>query len=81
MAEINYAGEYDLKELRILTSSGVVMDATNLVQSIEMFENLESPEIKEGDILFFPDNLIHFVPKNKTNKPRLTIAFTVTKIN
>ena len=45
------------------------------------FENLESPEIKEGDILFFPDNLIHYVPKNKTNEPRLTVAFTVTKIN
>jgi len=32
-------------------------------------------------MLFFPDNLIHFVPKNKTNEPRLTVAFTVTKIN
>jgi hypothetical protein len=45
------------------------------------FNNLEAPEVKEGDILFFPDNLKHFVPENKTDSPRLTVAFTITKIN
>ena len=45
------------------------------------FKNIESPNIIEGDILFFPDNLEHFVLQNKTNFPRLTVAFTITKIN
>ena len=45
------------------------------------FNNIESPNIDEGDILFFPDNLEHFVPENKTDSPRLTVAFTITKIN
>ena len=58
MAEINYAGEYDLKELRILTSSGVVMDATNLVQSIEMFENLESPSLTGRITIIDIDNVV-----------------------
>ena len=45
------------------------------------FNKIKSPNIKEGDILFFPDNLEHFVPKNKTTKPRLTVAFTITRLN
>lgn len=43
------------------------------------FRDLESPDVKEGDILFFPDNVVHYVKKNKSNEPRLTVAFTVTK--
>ena len=36
-----------------------------------------SPEIKRGDILFFPSDYEHYVPKNLTTMPRLTTAFTV----
>jgi len=42
-------------------------------------EQIKSPKIKQGDILFFPANIEHFVPKNKTDEPRLTVAFTITK--
>ena len=36
------------------------------------------PKIKCGDILFFPDDLMHYVPANRSNKPRLTTAFTIS---
>jgi hypothetical protein len=41
---------------------------------------IKPPKIKSGDILFFPDNLEHYVPENKTEEPRLTVAFTITKL-
>ena len=45
-----------------------------------VFDNpkINSPSVKSGDIIFFPDSFYHHVPKNETNNPRLTIAFTVT---
>ena len=45
-----------------------------------VFDNpkIKSPSVKSGDIIFFPDSFYHHVPKNETNNPRLTIAFTVT---
>ena len=43
----------------------------------EFTNNIKSPEIKEGNILFFPSNLQHYVPKNNSNKPRLTVAFSI----
>jgi hypothetical protein len=36
-----------------------------------------SPEIEEGDILFFPSHYEHYVPHNQSAFPRLTAAFTV----
>ena len=36
-------------------------------------------KIQSGDIVFFPDDLEHYVPKSETDKPRLTVAFTVSK--
>jgi hypothetical protein len=41
--------------------------------------NIKSPRIRSGDIIFFPDDAEHYVPMNKTDKPRLTTAFTVTR--
>ena len=42
-------------------------------------KKIKSPQIKQGDILFFPCDIEHYVPYNKTDKPRLTVAFTVTR--
>ena len=42
-------------------------------------KNIKSPKIKQGDILFFPCDLQHYVPENETTVPRLTTAFTITK--
>ena len=39
---------------------------------------IKSPKVKRGDIIFFPDSWMHYVPRNETNKPRLTVAFTIT---
>lgn len=38
---------------------------------------LESPEVKQGDAIFFPSFYYHYVPSSTTNKPRLTTAFTL----
>ena len=42
---------------------------------------IKSPRVKSGDIIFFSNLLYHHVPKNETDKPRLTIAFTITDLN
>ena len=36
MSGIKYAGEYDLKEMKILTSAGNILDIKNIVQVIEI---------------------------------------------
>jgi hypothetical protein len=38
---------------------------------------IKSPEVCQGDILFFPANLKHYVPMNSSISPRLTTAFTI----
>ena len=43
--------------------------------------NVKSPKIRGGDIVFFSNTLEHYVPENETDKPRLTIAFTVTRLH
>ena len=43
MSGISYAGEYDLREMKILTSAGNILDVKNLVQVIEIFEDINSP--------------------------------------
>ena len=40
MSGIAYAGEYDLREMKILTSAGNVIDVKNIVQVIEIFEDM-----------------------------------------
>jgi hypothetical protein len=42
-------------------------------------KKIKSPKIEQGDILFFPCDIKHYVPENKSSKPRLTVAFTITK--
>ena len=41
--------------------------------------NIKPLKVRAGDIVFFPDDLEHYVPKSETDKPRLTVAFTVSK--
>lgn len=38
-----------------------------------------SPKIKEGDIIFFPSNILHYVSINKSNKSRLICSFNLEK--
>ena len=41
--------------------------------------NIKKLRVRCGDIVFFPDDVEHYVPENETDKPRLTVAFTVTR--
>jgi len=45
----------------------------------EFTDGDKSPNIQQGDILFFDCFKEHYVPQNKSTKPRLTVAFTITK--
>ncbi len=42
---------------------------------------IKSPRVKSGDIIFFSNSSSHYVPRNETDKPRLTVAFTLTDLN
>ena len=39
------------------------------------------PEIKEGDIVFFPSNLLHYAPLNCSNKERIIASFNLSPKN
>ena len=39
------------------------------------FFNGSKPNVKEGDVLFFPSHMLHRSPKNKTDKRKTVIAF------
>jgi hypothetical protein len=45
----------------------------------EFTDGDKAPEIQQGDILFFDCFKEHYVPQNNSTKPRLTVAFTMTK--
>ena len=62
MSGLQYAGEYSLDALRILTSSGVIFDIKKLVQYIEIYEDLDNPFLS-GTITFLDiDNIIENAP-------------------
>jgi hypothetical protein len=35
------------------------------------------PEVDEGDIIFFPSNLLHYAPVNLSNKTRIIMSFNL----
>jgi len=45
----------------------------------EFTDGDKSPDIQQGDILFFDCHKEHYVPQSNSTKPRLTVAFTITK--
>ena len=49
--DIQYAGEFFLKELKVYTSSGKVLDLTDMVQGIEIWEDIFSTSLS-GNIVF-----------------------------
>ena len=46
MSELNYAGEYDLLELNLHSSSGNVVNLENSYREINLFENMFSNTIR-----------------------------------
>ena len=62
MSGIKYAGEYDLKEMKILTSAGNILDVKNMVQAIEILESINSPAITGSLTIIDIDNILEFAP-------------------
>ena len=50
MTGTRYAGEYDLLELKLFTSSGAVINLVNMYQSLNIFENMFSNTLS-GELL------------------------------
>lgn len=40
-----------------------------------------SPKVNEGDIVFFPSNILHFAPPNKSNSKRIICSFNMNGID
>ena len=62
MSGISYAGEYDLREMKILTSAGNVIDVKNIVQVIEIFEDINSPSLSGNITILDIDNIMENAP-------------------
>ena len=62
MSGLNFAGEFTLKEMKLLTSSGVVIDIRKMTQSIEIFENIMHPSLTGNITLLDIDNVIENAP-------------------
>ena len=62
MSGIAYAGEYDLREMKILTSAGNVIDIKNIVQVIEIFEDINSPSLSGNITILDIDNIMENAP-------------------
>jgi hypothetical protein len=55
--------------------------STNFVvgqDNIKNFTQIVSPPMKEGEIIIFPSNLLHFTTPNNSDKPRRVISFDIT---
>ena len=36
-----------------------------------------APDVEEGDLIFFPSNLLHYAPSNLSNKTRIIMSFNL----
>ena len=57
MAGIQYAGEYEIEELRLFSSSGNIIPLNGLMMSLTIFENIFSPTMS-GQIVLLDTNSI-----------------------
>ena len=40
-----------------------------------------NPDVKEGDIVFFPSQLLHYANPNTSDKERVILSFNMMSIN
>ncbi len=40
-----------------------------------------TPDVKEGDIIFFPSQLLHYANPNTSDKERVIVSFNMMSIN
>ena len=57
MSEIQYAGEYEIEEIRLFSSSGNIIPLNGLMMSLTIFENIFSPTMS-GQIVLLDTNSI-----------------------
>ena len=57
MAEIQYAGEYEIEEIKLFASSGNIIPLNGLAMSLTIFENIFSPTMS-GQIVLLDTNSI-----------------------
>jgi len=62
MAALNYAGEYIINECKIASTSGVIVDVTDLVSTINIFENIFKTSITGDIALVDTKNLLSTLP-------------------
>ena len=62
MSELNYAGEYDLLELNLHSSSGNVVNLENSYREINLFENMFSNTMTGTILVLDVDNIIMNLP-------------------
>ena len=57
MADLQYAGEYQIKELLIHTSSGNILDLKTTAQSIDIYEDMFASALSGGITILDVDNI------------------------
>ena len=57
MAAIQYAGEYEIEEIKLFSSSGNIIPLNGLVMSLTIFENIFTPTMS-GQIVLLDTNSI-----------------------
>ena len=62
MAEIQYAGEYELQELKLYSSTGNVIDLTTTTIEINLFEDITRNSMSGSIIVADTNNLILNAP-------------------
>ena len=62
MAEIQYAGEYELQELKLYSSTGNVIDLTTTTIEINLFEDMNRTSMSGSVIIADTNNLILNTP-------------------
>ena len=62
MAKLNYAGEYSLSELKLMSSSGNVVDLSRTYISLSLFENIFSSSMSGIIVLTDANNLLMNMP-------------------
>ena len=56
---------------------GATMFMSSFKNTLDMMDYNFQPEVKEGDIIFFPSSMIHFSKPHNSNKDRTIFSFNV----
>ena len=62
MSEIQYAGEYEIEEIRLFSSSGNIIPLNGLMMSLSIFENIFSPTMSAQIVLLDTNSIVLNLP-------------------